>query len=275
MGSPSALPGPRRSLPAPNRAGRPRGPRCALALVALAAAVALAGCGGGPAQDEVAERDGDEARDAAAETGDAGDGELPEMPEAAEEAVRQQPVAAEEDGWRRELGQALEKPALKLTDQHGQPYDLRAETAGTATLLMFGFTNCTDACPAQMAILASVVDELPDEQRERLEVVFVSVDPERDTPERLREWLAQYDEDFVGLTGDRGQVDAAMGDLLMSPPRSEEPDEDGDYYVHHHTPFVAFHPDDDRARTMYPLGMRPDHWREELPRLIRGEDLTG
>lgn len=204
-----------------------------------------------------------------------GDEELPEMPATAEAALEAQPEPEHADGWRRELGEPLAKPDLELTDQDGQPYDLRARTDGTATLLFFGFTHCRDACPAQLAILASAVDELSAEERDDLEVVFVSVDPDRDTPQRLRSWLAKHDDEFVGLTGDLGEVTAAMEQLLMSAPRPEEHAEHEEYQVNHHSPFVAFHPDDDRAHTMYPFGMRPDNWREELPALIRGDDLTG
>lgn len=203
-----------------------------------------------------------------------GEEELPAMPAEAEAALEAQPEPEDPDGWRRELGEPLDKPDLELTADDGQRYDLRAETAGTATLVLFGFTHCRDACPAQLAILASAVADLSAAEREGLEVVFVSVDPDRDTPARLRRWLAAYDEGFVGLTGDLAQVEDAMGQLLLSAPRPEDADADGGSHVHHHSPFVAFHPGDDRAHTMYPFGMRADQWRQELPRLIGGADLS-
>lgn len=204
-----------------------------------------------------------------------GEEQLPAMPATAEEALRGLPEPAGEDGWRREFGERpLDKPDLAGTDQHGEPYDLRAETAGAPTLLFFGYTHCPDACPAQMAILAAALDDVDPQVREALKVVFVTVDPDRDTPERLRQWLANFDEDVIGLTGDPDEVAEAMGQLHLSEPVLDEPDEHGDYEVRHHSPFVAFHPADDRAHTMYPFGMRADQWREELPRLVAGEDLT-
>lgn len=113
-----------------------------------------------------------------------GEQQLPAMPATAEKALRDLPEPDEKDGWRRELGEPLDKPALVGLDQHGEPYDFRAETAGAPTLLFFGYTHCPDACPAQMAILAAALDDVDPQVRDALEVVFVTVDPDRDTPER-------------------------------------------------------------------------------------------
>ena len=77
------------------------------------------------------------------------------------------------------------KPEFTLTDTSGQVYDFVSETDGTLTLLYFGYLNCPDICPVHLAQLAEVFDQVPAVAR-NTEVVFVTVDPERDTPAKIR-----------------------------------------------------------------------------------------
>ena len=89
-----------------------------------------------------------------------------------------------------------------LTDHEGQRFVL-SEHSGVS-LLFFGFTSCPDVCPLTMSRLASVMREL---QREDVTVLFISVDPRRDTPERLAQYVHEYDFPMVGLTSqDAGQI---------------------------------------------------------------------
>ena len=107
----------------------------------------------------------------------------------------------------------LEKPRFTLTDTEGRPYDFRERTEGDVTLLFFGYTSCPDICPVHLTNLGEVLRSLPGEVRSRVKVVFVSVDPERDAPERIGEWLQAFDRGldstFVGLTGTPAQLAAA------------------------------------------------------------------
>lgn len=75
----------------------------------------------------------------------------------------------------------MPRPALVLTDTEGRPYDLRAHNGGV-TALFFGYTQCPDICPTTMADLATARRELSASQREKVTVVFVTEDPENDTP---------------------------------------------------------------------------------------------
>ena len=102
-------------------------------------------------------------------------------------------------GW--VIDTPVPKPDLTLTDTNGEAFDLRAETEGYLTLVFFGYTYCPDVCPVHMANLGAVFGDLIPEVRDRIKVVFVSTDPERDTPERLRSWLDNFDRSFVGLRG--------------------------------------------------------------------------
>jgi protein SCO1/2 len=93
-------------------------------------------------------------------------------------------------------------PRFNLTDHTGAPFDL-ARLEGHWTLMFFGFTHCPDVCPTTLFTLARVeeqLDGLPD--RDKPEVVMVSVDPNRDTPEALAAYVPYFDPGFVGVTGD-------------------------------------------------------------------------
>ncbi|UUZ63195.1 SCO family protein [Polaromonas sp. P1-6] len=89
-----------------------------------------------------------------------------------------------------------------LTGHNGQPRSL-ADFRGKVVMLFFGFTHCPDVCPTTMAGMARVVDKLgPDGQR--VQGLFVTVDPERDTPQALARYVTGFHPSFLGLYGDEG-----------------------------------------------------------------------
>jgi protein SCO1/2 len=159
-------------------------------------------------------------------------------------------------------------PAATLIDMNGHPYDLRRETAGKLTLILFGYTNCPDICPVHLANLSAVLREASDIPRERLQVLFITTDPERDTPERLREWMSHFDRSFVGLTGTPAELDR-LQKMLNLPVAAKQPARAGvGYDVGHAAQVLAF-TRDGRAHLAYPFGTRQAEWAEDLPRLMR------
>lgn len=168
------------------------------------------------------------------------------------------------------LERPQDKPDIVLTDTSGRPYDLRAETEGVTTLLMFGYTNCPDFCPISLSTLATAMDDLDLTKGQGLRMVFVTVDPARDTPEVLRAYLDRFNVDFVGLTGTPEQVAAAQAAAGV-PPASDDPaGDDGNYTVGHATQMIAYQADG-TARIVYPFGTRRTDWNRDLPRLLVGE----
>lgn len=98
------------------------------------------------------------------------------------------------------LPQSRTVPAVSMTNQDGEPVVLD-QLKGKWSLLFFGYTYCPDICPTTLAQLRQVKRELPKEALERLQVVLVSVDPDRDTANQLKQYLGYFDKNFVGLRG--------------------------------------------------------------------------
>jgi protein SCO1/2 len=110
-------------------------------------------------------------------------------------------------------GSALDEPVpvadFTLQDQAGRPFHL-ADQQGNVVLLFFGYTSCPDVCPTTLATWRQVHDLLGDDAG-RARFVFVTVDPERDTPERLGRHVQAFNPDFLGLTGTPEQLQAVYG----------------------------------------------------------------
>jgi len=98
------------------------------------------------------------------------------------------------------LPQSRSVPDLEMTDADGQPVKVD-QLKGKWSLVFFGYTFCPDICPTTLAQLRQVKSELPKEAVDRMQVVLVSVDPNRDTPTQLKQYLGYFDKDFRGLTG--------------------------------------------------------------------------
>jgi cytochrome oxidase Cu insertion factor (SCO1/SenC/PrrC family)/copper(I)-binding protein len=166
------------------------------------------------------------------------------------------------------LAEPLAKPAFVLTRADGTPYDFARETNNKVTLLFFGYTHCPDVCPLHMANIAAVLKKMPWGERNAVRVVFVTTDPERDTPDRIREWLAGFDPSFVGLRGEIDDVNSIQQSLGFAPAtrQASETDSALGYLVSHAAQVIAFGRDN-IARVVYPFGTRQDDWAHDLPRL--------
>jgi protein SCO1/2 len=159
-----------------------------------------------------------------------------------------------------------EKVDFTLTDTEGEPFDFRARTDGYVTLLFFGYTYCPDVCPIHMANIGAVLDDFLFEVSSQIKVVFVTTDPERDTPERLRLWLDNFDTSFIGLRGGRDEVNEIQ--IALGLPASViEETEGGGYLVGHSARVLAF-TKDNLAHIAYPFGTRQTDWAHDLPKLV-------
>lgn len=168
------------------------------------------------------------------------------------------------------LDKPFEKPDLVLTDTHGKKYDLRKETQGKPTLIYFGYTHCPDVCPLTMSNIAVAKKQLPKAEQDELRVVFVTTDPERDTPAALGKWLKGIDPQVVGLSGDFDTIQAGARTLGISiePPHK---DKNGKMVSTHGTQVVAFSPKTDAGYVIYTEDAQVGDYTKDLPKLIKGE----
>jgi protein SCO1/2 len=167
---------------------------------------------------------------------------------------------------------AVEKPEVTFTDFNGQPFNFRQATEGKVALLFFGYTHCPDVCPLHAANIAAVLRQMPFEERAKIQFLFVTTDPERDTPERLRQWLGAFDRSFIGLAASPDELLRVQRELRLAPARKEFPAgaDSSAYLIGHAAQVIAFGVDN-LARTEYPMGVRQEDWARDLPRLARGE----
>jgi protein SCO1/2 len=139
------------------------------------------------------------------------------------------------------LAQPRALPAVELVDEHAAPFR-SADFAGHWSFLYFGYTYCPDVCPLTLVTLASVKTLLAAEQPPALvEYYLVSVDPRRDTPERLREYVAYFEPAFHGLTGATSAlaVLTQATETLFDVPEGQDTD---NYLVSHSSNIVLLDP---------------------------------
>ncbi|HJQ75990.1 MAG TPA: SCO family protein [Acidimicrobiia bacterium] len=152
------------------------------------------------------------------------------------------------------------KPEFVLTDTEGHEYDFAAETEGRLTLLYFGYLNCPDICPVHLAQIAETFDRIPAVARDA-EVVFVSVDPGRDSPAEIRAFLDNFDTRFVGLTGTTEELVSAQKAAGVPPARIVG---DGEDYTVDHAGWVIAYGPDGLNHALYPFGVRQSEWTNDL-----------
>lgn len=122
---------------------------------------------------------------------------------------------------------------MALTDMNGQPRTL-ADFAGKVAVVFFGFTQCPDVCPTSLAEMAEVMQTLgPD--ADRVQVLLVTVDPERDSPEVLKEYVGSFDPRFLALSGTAEQTKQAAGAFKAY--YAKVPTKDGGYTMDHTAAF--------------------------------------
>ncbi|MEV7178794.1 SCO family protein [Kitasatospora sp. NPDC093679] len=167
------------------------------------------------------------------------------------------------------LSKHFDKPDLVLTDTSGQPFDLRKRTAGRPVVLFFGYTSCPDVCPTTMGDIGVAMSKLSAEEQKKIDVVFVSTDPERDTPKVLRTWLDSMGKGFIGLTGDLAKVKTAartVGVAVQDPVVNA----DGSVTSAHGAQVLAFLPSDDKAHVLWMGSSTVETYSHDLALLAKG-----
>lgn len=152
---------------------------------------------------------------------------------------------------------------LSLKDFDGRQRDL-AEFKGKVLFVFFGFTQCPDVCPTTMAELAEVRRRLGADG-ERVQGVFISIDPARDTPQVLKAYLQAMDPSFVGLTGSPEQIEAAAREFKVF--YQKVPTSEGNYTMDHTAGAYVFDPEG-HVRLFVRYGMGVDKVTADLRQLL-------
>ncbi len=135
------------------------------------------------------------------------------------------------------LPEPLSLPAVQLTDQRGLDFST-AELVGTFSLMFFGFTNCPDICPITLQTLANVEAELRAKGLDTPRIVFVSVDPDRDTPAQIERYLGNFSANFVGITGSQQALQPLLAALGVTVERHQHPGEEAYNVIHNSTVYL-------------------------------------
>ncbi|MEG0920104.1 MAG: SCO family protein [Comamonas sp.] len=153
-----------------------------------------------------------------------------------------------------------------MPDQNGQPRTM-ADFKGKATLLFFGFTQCPDVCPTTLSDLAAVKQKLGT-KGDKLQVIFVSVDPARDTPEILKAYMANFDPSFIALRGSEEEL-AKMAKDFKIYYKKVDGAAPGSYTMDHTAGDYIFDPQG-RLRLYSRYGTPVDTLTKDIEQLIDG-----
>ncbi len=137
---------------------------------------------------------------------------------------------------------------FSLVDHDGKPFSL-ASQRGKAVLIFFGYTFCPDACPTTLSKLSSVYRKLGNDAS-KVKTLYISVDPERDTPEVLKADLENFRLDAIGLTGTKSEIDTVVQQYGAAYEIVPTPDSAAKYTVSHTTTLYALDPQG-RIRTKF------------------------
>lgn len=152
-----------------------------------------------------------------------------------------------------------------LTGTTGQPFHLQ-DLRGSIVLLFFGYTSCPDACPSTLAKLQRAFNLLTREQVEQVRTVFISVDPERDNPRLLQDYVDYFGVNALGLTGTKAEIDkvvkAYQANYLKIPGATDS------WYSINHTTTVYLHDKQGRVRYLFLYEDTPESLAEAIRKYL-------
>lgn len=162
-------------------------------------------------------------------------------------------------------GTALIGGPFSLVGTDGKPVTDR-DFRGRYMLIFFGFTHCPDICPAELQVTAQALDQLGDKAK-KVVPIFITLDPERDTPEAMANYVKSFGPNFVGLTGSPEAIAAAAKAYRVSYAKVENKDSPGDYSVDHSALVYLMDPEG-RYVTHFSYGLSADQMAEKLGKLL-------
>ena len=162
------------------------------------------------------------------------------------------------------------------TAQIGGAYDLVDHTGrqvshatylGKYKLMYFGFTSCPDICPGELQVISAALDQLEPDTREKLQPIFITVDPERDDVDAMANYVSLFHENFVGLTGTTDQIRAITRAYRVFATKVPLEDSGGDYTIDHSS-IIYLMDTDGTYLAHFPYGTGPDDIAGRLKSLV-------
>lgn len=145
------------------------------------------------------------------------------------------------EGGGQVVGKALVGGPFTLTDHTGKRVS-DADFRGKNMLVFFGFTYCPDVCPTALQVMAGALEQLGP-KAERLVPLFITVDPERDTPEQMAQYVQSFHPKLVGLTGTRAEIDTVLKAYRVYAQKVEDPKSTAGYTMNHSSIVYLMGPD--------------------------------
>lgn len=155
---------------------------------------------------------------------------------------------------------------FELDSTLGKPLAL-SDFADRYTVLYFGYTTCPDICPTTLADLGKA-EQLMGTAAERMQVIFITVDPERDTPQRMRNYLAYFSPNFIGLSGSLEDTERVASQLGVVYEKRYHSDSATDYLMDHTATVIVLDPQR-RPQIIFPYGVTGEQMASDLLAVIR------
>lgn len=152
-----------------------------------------------------------------------------------------------------------------LTTANGEKHSLN-EFRGKVVLLFFGYTHCPDVCPMTLTHLQNAMQSLGPASKD-VQVLMVTVDPERDTPERMAKYVRAFDPRFIGLSGTPGEI-AGLAQRTGIFYQHAAPDVSGNYAVEHYAGVLTLDRQG-RLRGIFPFGVTGEQFAQDLQVVLR------
>lgn len=162
-------------------------------------------------------------------------------------------------------GAALIGGPFSLVGADGKPVTDR-DFRGRYMLIFFGFTHCPDICPAELQVIAQALEQLGDKAK-TVVPIFITLDPERDTPGAMANYVKSFGPNFVGLTGSPEAIAAAAKAYRVAYSKVENKDSAGDYSVDHSALVYLMDPEG-RYATHFSYGLSADQMAEKLEKSL-------
>jgi len=168
-------------------------------------------------------------------------------------------------------GFVYDQPAydFKLMDQNGKEVRLSDYTKqGKIVVLFFGYTHCPDVCPTALNTMASMMKKLKDGERQKVQVLFISVDPERDTPSVLKNYVPFFYPTFIGLTGSPQDIEKVAKEYKVYY-KKVKGESAAEYLVDHTATIYVITPDMKIKLLYTPAKQDPEKMAKDIEYLLK------